>query len=333
MSDVQGRSDNSAMQHTIAVGIDVGGTNIRMALVNAAGAIRGIIKQPTRADRAMEQIIGDIAQGVGTLVSTHRRSSEQVCGIGLGMPGFLSLQTGVIHSSPNLPTARETPASSFLQELTGLPVFLENDANAAAIGEHWAGAGRGVRNLLCVTLGTGVGSGFILNHRIWHGSNDLAGELGHTVLVPDGLPCKCGRKGCLEAYISATGIVTRTESALQQGRNSSLVAFRTSDNPLSSQTVYEHAEMGDMLAREIFAETGRYLGIALANVLNMIDLEMIIIGGRVANVGELLLRPAIDEVNKTALRAAYHPISILQARLGDHAGVIGAAKTVFDRKG
>jgi glucokinase len=318
------------MHHKIAVGIDVGGTNIRMALVDAAGAIRGIIKQPTYAGRAMEQIIGDIAQGVGTIVNTHRRSGEQVCGIGLGMPGFLSLQTGVIHSSPNLPTARETPAASFLTELTGLPVFLENDANAAAIGEHWAGAGQGVRNLLCVTLGTGVGSGFIFNHRIWHGSNDLAGELGHTVLFPDGLSCRCGRKGCLEAYVSATGIVARTDSALREGRHSSLGDFRTSDNPLSSQTVYEHAEKGDRLARDIYEETGRYLGIALANVLNLLDLEMIIIGGRVARAGDLLLRPTIHEVNKTALRAAYHPVHILQTRLGDHAGVIGAAKTVFD---
>ena len=329
--DVQGRSDNSAMHHKIAVGIDVGGTNIRMALVDAAGAIRGIIKQPTHAGRAMEQIIGDIARGVGTIVGTHRRSGEQVCGIGLGMPGFLSLQAGVIHSSPNLPTARETPAASLLQELTGLPVFLENDANAAAIGEHWTGAGQEARNLLCVTLGTGVGSGFIFNHRIWHGSNDLAGELGHTVLVPDGLPCKCGRKGCLEAYVSATGIAARTAAAMREGRNSSLVACNASDNSLTAQAVYEHAKQGDHLAQDIFAETGRFLGIALANVLNMLDLEMIIVGGRVARAGDLLLRPAIDEVNKMALRAAYQPVHILRARLGDHAGVSGAAKTVFDR--
>jgi len=253
-----------------------------------------------------------------------------VSGIGLGAPGFLFLQAGLIHSSPNLPTARETPVVSLLQRLTGLPVFLENDANAAAIGEHWVGAGQGARNLLCVTLGTGVGSGFILNHAIWHGSNDLAGELGHTVLVPDGLPCKCGRRGCLEAYVSATGIVTRAEAALREGRNSSLGVVNKPDNPLTARAVYEHAERGDRLAREIFAETGRYLGIALANVLNLLDLEMIIIGGRVAQAGDLLLRSAIDEVNKMALRAAYHPIRILQARLGDHAGVTGAAKTVFD---
>jgi len=318
------------MQKTLAIGIDIGGTNIRTALVDASGAVVGIRTQPTHAEREITEIMGDIAQGIGMLMSTHTVSRETVRGIGLGAPGFLSLRAGVIHNSPNLPTAREAPVVSLVQRLTGLPVFLENDANAAAIGEHWVGAGQGARNLLCVTLGTGVGSGFILNHAVWHGSNDLAGELGHTVLVPDGLPCTCGRKGCLEAYVSATGIVNRTASALRAGRGSSLDACNNPGNPLTSLAVYEHAQRGDRLARDIFEETGRYLGIALANVLNLLDLEMIIIGGRVARAGDMLLQPAIHEVNTMALRAAYHPVHILQARLGDHAGVIGAAKTVFD---
>jgi glucokinase len=315
------------MQKKLAIGIDIGGTNIRTALVDSIGAVVGIRMQPTHAERNTTEIMGDIAQGIGMLMSTHTVPRETVCGIGLGAPGFLSLEAGVIHSSPNLPTARETPVVSLVQRLTGLAVFLENDANAAAIGEHWVGAGQGTR----VTLGTGVGSGFILNHAIWHGSNDLAGELGHTVLVPDGLPCTCGRKGCLEAYVSATGIVNRTASALREERGSSLDACNRPGNPLTSLAVYEHAQRGDRLARDIFEETGRYLGIALANVLNLLDLEMIIIGGRVARAGDMLLQPAIHEVNTMALRAAYHPVHILQARLGDHAGVIGAAKTVFDR--
>ena len=318
------------MQKKLAIGIDIGGTNIRTALVDASGAVLGIRTQPTHAEREITEIMGDIAQGIGMLMSTHTVPRELVRGIGLGAPGFLSLRAGVIHNSPNLPTAREAPVVSLVQRLTGLPVFLENDANAAAIGEHWVGAGQGTRNLLCVTLGTGVGSGFILNHAIWHGSNDLAGELGHTVLVPDGLPCKCGRKGCLEAYVSATGIVNRTASALRAGRSSSLNVCNKPGNPLTSLAVYEHAERGDRLARDIFEETGRYLGIALANVLNLLDLEMIIIGGRVARAGAMLLQPTIHEVSKMALGAAYHPAHILQAQLGDHAGVIGAAKTVFD---
>ena len=320
------------MHTQLAIGIDVGGTNIRIALVDVSGALVGILKQPTHADREIHHILGDIAQGIGKLMSMHNLSRQNVCGIGLGAPGFLSIQAGVIRYCPNLPTAREVPVVSLLQRLTDLPVCLENDANAAAIGEHWMGAGQGSRNLLCITLGTGVGSGFIFNDRVWHGSNDLAGELGHTTLFPEGLSCKCGRRGCLEAYVSATGIVTRTELALKAGRDSSLADFlNTPNNPLSALAVYEHAERGDRLAREIFEETGSYLAIALANVLNLLDLETIIIGGQVAHAGELLIRPTIHAVAQRALRAPYYPIRILQAQLGDHAGVMGAAKTVFDR--
>lgn len=320
------------MTTQLAIGIDIGGTNIRIALVDASGSLVGILKQPTHAHREIHHILGDIAQGVGKLMGMHGISRDGVCGIGLGAPGFLSIQAGVIHYSPNMPTAREVPVASLLHRLTGLPVYLENDANAAAIGEHWMGAGQGAPNLLCITLGTGVGSGFIFNHAVWHGSNDLAGELGHTTLFPDGLPCKCGRKGCLEAYVSATGIVTRAKMALRDGRNSSLAGYlNKSADPLSALTIYEHAQRGDRLAREIFEETGGYLAIALANVLNLLDLETVIIGGQVAEAGELLMRPTIHGVAQRALRTPYYPIRILQAQLGDHAGVIGAAKTVFDR--
>jgi len=320
------------MHTQLAIGIDIGGTNIRIALVDASGALVGINKQPTDAGREMHQILGDIAQGIGRLMSTHKVPRQELCGIGLGAPGFLSIQAGVIHSSPNLPTVREVPVVSILHRLTDLPVYLENDANAAAIGEHWMGAGQGSRNLLCVTLGTGLGSGFIFNDTVWHGSNDLAGELGHTTLFPEGLPCKCGRRGCLEAYVSATGIVTRTEMALRAGRHSSLAGYlNRPHDPLSAYAVYEHAQQGDRLSREILEETGSCLAIALANVLNLLDLETIIIGGQVAQAGDLLLRPTIHAVTQRALRAPYYPIRILPAQLGDHAGVVGAAKTVFDR--
>lgn len=320
------------MNTQLAVGIDIGGTNIRTALVDASGTVVGIRKQPTHAHRDMHHILGDIARGIGDLMDAHNVSRHNVCGIGLGAPGFLAIQAGVIHSSPNLPTVREAPVVSLLHRLTDLPVYLENDANAAAIGEHWAGAGKGSRNLLCITLGTGVGSGFIFNHAIWHGNNDLAGELGHTTLFPEGLPCKCGRKGCLEAYVSATGIVTRAGMALRAGSTSSLAAsLNNPDEPLSALAVYEHAQRGDRLAREIFEETGRFLAIALANVLNLLDLETVILGGQVAQAGDLLLRPTIHGVAQRALRAPYYPIRILQAQLGDLAGVMGAAKTVFDR--
>ncbi|MCP4152517.1 MAG: ROK family protein, partial [bacterium] len=173
---------------------------------------------------------------------------------------------------------------------------------------------------LCITLGTGLGSGFILNGTIWHGSNDLAGELGHTTLIPGGLPCNCGREGCIEAYVSATGIVTRALLALKEGRDSSLKEFsEKGKEPLTSLIIYEHAMKGDRVAREIFEDTGRYLAISLANVLNTLDLEMIIIGGQVSKAGQLLFSPTINEVEKRAIRKNYYPIRIEQAKLGDNA--------------
>jgi glucokinase len=322
------------MNQKVAIGIDLGGTNIRIALMNAAGEMTGMHQQPTQSDRAITEIVGSIAEGIEDLLSEHSIGRSSIVGVGLGAPGFLSLASGVIHTSPNLPTAHETPVVSLLARLTDLPVCLENDANAAAIGEHWMGAGQGSRNLLCITLGTGVGSGFILDGTIWHGSNDFAGELGHTTLFPDGLPCNCGRKGCLEAYVSATGMVNRAVLALKSGRNSSLQPFLKENNSsLTSLMIYEHAQRGDRLARELFEETGRYLGIAIVNVLHMLDLERIILGGQVARAGELLLRPTINEVEKNAIGARYYPISIVPAKLGNHAGIIGAAKTAFDQSG
>jgi glucokinase len=319
------------MNKELAIGIDLGGTNIRTALVNSSGEIKGIHKQPTHAELEMVNILENMADGIFKLLNEQKFKIEDVKGIGLGAPGFLSLDSGVIRFSPNLPTAKETPVVNLLKRLTNLPVYLENDANAAAIGEHWIGAGQGVDNLLCITIGTGLGSGFILNGKVWHGSNDLAGELGHTTLFPEGLPCNCGRKGCIEAYVSATGIVNRTQIALKEGKNSSLKELLEKDEEsLTSLAIYEHAEKGDRLAREIFEETGRYLAICLANVLNMLDLEMIIIGGQVSKAGDLFLRPTIQEIERRAIRIKYYPIKIVQPKLGDHAGIIGAAKPVFD---
>ena len=320
------------MQQKRAIGIDLGGTNIRIALLSSSGDIMGIHKQPTHAEREIGRILEAIASGIMILINEHQLSREDIVGVGLGAPGFLSLDAGVIHSSPNLPTVNETPVVALLERLTGLPVYLENDANAAAVGEHWIGAGQGSRNLLCITLGTGVGSGFILHDTIWHGSNDLAGELGHTTLFLDGLPCNCGRKGCLEAYVSATGIVTRTRLALSGGRSSSLShLLAQGENQLTSVMIYEHAKKGDPLARELLEETGRYLAVSLGNVLNLLDLETIILGGQVSQAGEFLFRPTIEEVERRAIRAAYYPLKIVPAQLGDHAGIIGAAKTAFDR--
>ena len=183
------------MNQGLAIGIDLGGTNVRIALMNSSGEMTGMYQQPTHGDRSITEILESIAEGIEHVIDEQGIAREDIVGVGLGAPGFLSLASGVIHTSPNLPTANETPVVSLLQRLTDLPVYLENDANAAAIGEQWIGAGQGSRNLLCITLGTGLGSGFILDGTIWHGSNDFAGELGHTTLFPGGPALQLWEKG------------------------------------------------------------------------------------------------------------------------------------------
>ena len=309
-----------------AIGIDLGGTNIRIALVNREGQITVSEEFPTQSDQPGKIIVHAISEQIETIlvkVSCHR---NEIQGIGLASAGFLSPQEGFIYFSPNLPTLSNFPIVKLLEEDTGLMTILENDANAAAIGEHWLGAGKNVNNFIFITLGTGLGSGIILNGEIWHGTHGFAGEFGHTILFPDGLPCKCGRKGCLEVYCSSSAIVYFTREKLKQGKPSSLGKERM---PLNSRTIFEHASHGDPLACEIFRETGRYLGIALSNVFNLLDLQIAIIGGKVAEAGNLILKPVRDEVERIAISSRYYPPQVLKSELGDNAGVLGAACLVF----
>jgi glucokinase len=310
-----------------AIGIDLGGTNTRIALVDRDGMIVSSEEYSTPSDQPGEFIVSSISERIRAIRKKINCSEDEIEGIGIGSAGFLSHQKGIIHSSPNLPALSNFPLSKILEEKTGFKTMLENDANAAAIGERWLGAGESTENFIFVTLGTGVGSGLILNGRIWHGTHGFAGEFGHTILFPDGLPCKCRRRGCLEVYCSASAIVYFTYEKLKQGKVSSLRGVGT---PLSSRLVCEHASRGDSLALEAFKETGTYLGMALSNVFNLLDLEMAVIGGKVAEAGELILKPARDEVKRMAISSNYYPPQVIKSELGADAGVLGAAWLVFN---
>jgi len=310
----------------LAIGIDLGGTNTRIALVNKAGQVIVSEEFPTESAQSGESFIHAVSEQIAAILEKEHCPRNDIQGIGLGSAGFLSPQDGIIYFSPNLPTLSNFPVANLLERETGIRTILENDANAAAIGEYWLGSGKGINNFIFITLGTGLGSGIILNSEIWHGTHGFAGEFGHTILFPDGLPCKCGRKGCLEVYCSASAIVYLTREKLKQGKLSSLGRERM---PLTSRTIFEHASHGDPLACEIFRETGRYLGIALSNVFNLLDLQMAIIGGKVAEAGDLILKPVRDEVERMAISSRYYPHQVLKSELGDNAGVLGAASLVF----
>ena len=207
-----------------------------------------------------------------------------------------------------------------------MPVILENDANAYALGEFWMGSGKGAKSLVCLTLGTGVGGALILNGRIWHGRDDMGGEIGHMTIERNGLICNCGNHGCLESYVSATGIVKRTKLALKKRKNSSLSKKK---NRLTSKLIFSEAKKGDPLCRDIVSETGKYLGIGLANLVNVINPEMIIIGGGVIQSGKVLLKTAKQELKKRAFSRGVEHLKILPSKLGSEAGMIGSIYPFF----
>ena len=309
-----------------AIGIDLGGTNTRIALINRKGEILSFEEFPTHSDQQGVSVVREVSVQINAILEKQKCPKENVEGIGLGCAGILSFQKGILYFSPNLPALSNLPIGKLLEKETGLKTFLENDANAAALGEHWLGAGNGINNIILVTLGTGIGSGILLNGEVWHGSNGFAGEFGHTTLFPDGIPCKCGKKGCVEVYCSAPAIVRFVRKQLEEGNNSSL---RDEERILTSRIIFEHAANGDELALDVFRQAGTYLGIALSNVFNLLDLDMAILGGKVSEAGDCILQPVREEVKRMAISSPYYPPQVLKAKLGDNAGVLGAARLVF----
>ncbi|MBU0951995.1 MAG: ROK family glucokinase [Elusimicrobia bacterium] len=309
------------------IGVDLGGTTTSVALFKNN---IGLIKQnvlPTEADKGIDYILTKISLALIKLIEEYRIKKHNILGVGFGSPGPLNIKNGIVFNCPNLKGWKNVPLKKLMESKTGLPVFIENDANAAALGEWRKGSGQGVRNMLFVTLGTGIGGGLIINNQLYSGKDDAGGEIGHMTLFPDGIKCNCGNFGCIEMYASATGIVRRTKEALKSGKKSILSVF---GNNFTSKDVYCAALKKDKLAFEIMADTGKYLGIIFSSIASLLDLDMIVVGGNVSNAGETLLRPIRKEVQARVMYPA-NKVKIIKARLGANAGVIGAACTVLEK--
>ncbi|HEY6838656.1 MAG TPA: ROK family protein, partial [Geobacteraceae bacterium] len=261
------------------VGIDLGGTNLRFALVRAEGAIVKRLRQPTSIHEGWESLLGRLAAGVAQLAEEAAAEGITVEGVGIGVPGLIG-SDGFVHSSVNLLPLEGRNIGEALKRSTGFPVVAANDANAIAFGEKMYGAGRGFSSFLMFTIGTGIGSGLVLDGRLWKGRDGFAAEYGHATVEPDGLDCGCGNHGCLERYASATAIVDCVTKELRRGRESSLAAIPETD--LSAEHVAEAASAGDELARSVYVRAGRYLGVAAASAVSLLNLEAIILGGGVA---------------------------------------------------
>jgi glucokinase len=300
---------------------DLGGTHLRMALVDDAGTIHKQVKQNTPKGDSPDCV-------VNALVSVVKEWSNEFgvpIAASIMAPGAVDSDKAVVLQAPNLPSLVNFPLKVELEKLLGLRVVLENDANAAAVGEMWLGAARGCRDVMSVTLGTGVGGGVILNGELWRGSHGSAGEIGHTTVDPfSGLKCKCGNTGCLELFASATAIVRMTREKLSQFPDSVL-----QDEGLTAKQVYEAGQKGDELALAVFKRCGVYLGIGLANLINLIDPEIIVIAGGVVNGWDLFAAEMYRQVEERAFRTTAQQVKIARAECGDNAGLLGAAKLGF----
>ncbi|MDR7555621.1 MAG: ROK family protein [Armatimonadota bacterium] len=310
------------------LGVDLGGTKILTAVVDETGQVAARVRAPTpqTGPAAVVEAIAATAQQALEAAGLPRGA---VRAAGVGAPGPADPVTGTVFSPPNLPGWGDVPLADLLRARLEVPVAVENDANAAALGEHWVGAGRGVDDLLYITVGTGIGGGLILRGQLYTGTSGCAGEVGHMVIVPDGPRCACGRQGCLEAVASGPAIARAARAALEAGRPSVLSAVAAEE--LDAHAVARAAVEGDPLAREVFARAARYLGLAVANLVNLLNPAMVIIGGGVARAGDLLLAPVRRIVDAEAFARPAAAVRIVPAALGADAGALGAVAAARQR--
>ena len=308
------------------IGVDLGGTNIAVGVIDESYNIIGRGKVKTRAPRPAEAIFDSIKEAVDMAVVNAGINYDEIASVGIGTPGSVNKDTGAIEFSNNL-KFHNVPAKAMLEERLKKPVYLENDANAAALGEAVAGCGHGVKNFVAVTLGTGVGSGIIIDGKIYRGSNFCGGEMGHMVINVDGIPCNCGRKGCWEKYASATALVSQAVEAMQNDKASLL--WQTCDgdlNKVDGKSIFDALDLGDATAKSVVNRYLYYVSIGIANVINALQPEAVCVGGGISGQGEKILKP-IREMVKAERYSVYadKQAAIIPAALGNDAGIIGAA--------
>ncbi len=309
------------------VGVDIGGTNLVVGLVPAAGGEpQGLRVRATQSERGGDAVVTDVVRMVRECIREVIGSSDDVIlGMGVGSPGAVERDSGIVTQSPNLGWT-DYPLRDRIEALSDWPVFLDNDANCATFGEWWLGAGRGVDSLVGIIIGTGIGGGYILNGELVHGVTDGAGEIGHTTVNFAGRRCKCGNYGCLEAYASGPNIAALAREGIEAGTPSLLTELVNGDLELiTAATVYEAVVADDPFATEVMTEAAKFLGAGVANVINLLNPGAVVIMGGVTRAGEHLFGPLRSEVRRRAFRVAANACRILPAELPETAGVVGAA--------
>ena len=329
-----------------SIGVDLGGTNLRIAAVSKDGQLLEKVTLGTKVALGRDHVITEMCDAIRRL-SDQYRSGGSFLGAGIGVPGIIDMETGTLRKSANLPGWSDYPVRAEIERRLGARVFLENDANVAALGEKWLGAARDVPNMAILTLGTGIGGGIVIDEKIWHGMNGMSGEFGHVPIEPEGIPCPCGSHGCAERYASATAVVRMARETIASGAAPALARAANSDPEFGAKSIYNLAIQGDEDARRIFRRFGKSLGLLLAGLVNVFNLDMYVIGGGVSSAWDAFAPTMFEELRERSLvyaaTAPEDPLGrdegasaqvlartrkktiITRALLGSDAGLYGAA--------
>src|SRR5579863_2412181 len=330
-----------------SIGVDLGGTNLRIAAITTDGLMLEKITLGVKVALGRDYVIGEMCDAIQRLTEQYRGGGKFV-GAGIGVPGIIDMETGMMRKSANLPGWSDYPVRDEIERRLGARVFLDNDAKVAALGEQWLGAGRGVDNMAMITLGTGIGGAIILNGKIFYGMNGMAGEFGHVTIEPNGVPCGCGNHGCAERYASATAVVRMAREAIDSGQAPALARAASSDAEFSAKSIYNLAIQGNEDAQRIFHRFGVALGMLMADLVNILNLDMYVIGGGVISAWDAFAPAMFAEMRERSLvyaaTAPEDPLGkkegasawianytrkktiITQALLGSDAGLYGAAR-------
>lgn len=318
----------------VLIGIDLGGTNVKTAVVSRAGEVLGKDSRPTRASEGPDVVIDMMAESAEAALSQAGVAQSTVLAAGIGAPGPMNWQTGVVFSPPNLPGWKDVPLADIMAKRLGVPCFVDNDANVACFGEFWLGAGRDVDSMVLLTLGTGVGGGIVVMGKLLRGPDGTAAEVGHLCVRRNGRRCNCGGRGCLETYASVTGMVRTAVDGIQAGHQTALVERCGGDlEKITGRMISEAAEAGDGFAAWVIGETGVWLGTAIGSLINLLNPEKVVLAGGMIAAGEMLFAPVRETAKRQSFEVPGSRASVEPATLGGDAGVIGAAGCALERLG
>jgi len=309
----------------LILGVDLGGTKILTAVANSQGKMLSRDHSITPAQKGHKAVIQSILESVHRTLERADVAISDLIVIGVGAPGLLNPETGILFTSPNLPGWRDVPLRDIIQEKLGKKTFLINDANAAALGEFYFGAARGARNFIYITISTGIGGGIVIDGKIYSGAIGAAGEVGHMTIDDDGPICNCGNRGCWEALASGTALARDARYRIEEGVKTSILEYADGDmKKITAQVIHSAARQGDSLAKELIGRTGYYVGVGLANLVNIFNPELIVIGGGLSNIGDMLFEPAFKVAGERAYKEAFQAVRFASAELGRNSGVLGA---------